>query len=130
MAKEYQIDTHGRIAYVKATGESGFSPSVEAIKTLTDDDDFRPEYAVLVDLRCVDCLPTVSEVRAFAELLDDANILSNRMGLVVSEKVNTGINQMAAAITRHRGKKVGAFLEFAEAKAWLEENKFSKQARA
>ncbi len=127
MAIEYQIDTCCRIAYVKATGETSFFPSVEAIRTLADDTEFRPDYSVLVDLRNVDAIPTISEARAFAKLLSDTRIFGNRMGLVVSEEVNTSINQMAIAISRLQGRRIGKFVDVGEAKAWLDKPKLTKR---
>jgi len=130
MAIKYQIDTYGRIAYVKASEETSFFPSVEAIRSLAGDKNFQPGFSVLVDLRAVESVPTVSEARAFASLLSDNRVFKSRLGLVVSERGSAGINQMASAITRHQGARINAFDCVAEAKAWLEENMLFKKSSA
>lgn len=106
MIFEFDISESESLVSIRVEGTGDFQKGIASVLAVANDARFKDGFNVLVDLCRLDYHPSLSELRAFADLLISLkDKCSGKTALVVSNFFHYGF-----------GKVLGGFLELAEIK--------------
>lgn len=93
MAYSYSISSENKLIHVKIQGTLQITEVLNGIKEATLDDQFQPDYKILVEVSDIQFRPTAAEMKQIAELIVELKLsFSKKVALMVP---GTFINQMA-----------------------------------
>ena len=121
MAFEFALSERDRRIQVTARGPVDVGESLAAGLALTQQPDFQPHYAVLVDAREIEFAPSAMEIehlgRALARFKES---FLGRIALLVQGTLMFGIMRMLCSVAEANGFPMRPFTDLDEACAWLE----------
>ena len=120
MPFELEVVADARLAEVTGYGRIDFDESLAAGDALEAEPTFRPDYAVLVDLRRIEFAPDTPEVEAFARTLPRFKACCRgRIAVVTGNVLHFGLARMVCLIAEAAGFPMRPFSDYAEARSWL-----------
>lgn len=120
MQVDFDISDARRLAAVRARGRGSFDEFIESMNRLTEQPSFSPEFDVLADFREVEYLPSLTELKAFAEVWGKVRAsFRGRLGMVVRNRRQLKLGRFAAFFASLLHFELAVFTSEHEAFAWL-----------
>jgi hypothetical protein len=120
MSISYSIDPAEKLVYIRFPNEIDLDASLDTMRALAADERLGEDFGILVDLRALRPIPSVSEARLIASIASQQTLfLKNPTALVVSQKVQYGMGNMISILSGLQGAIVQPFYNVEEARAWL-----------
>ena len=90
MGFTWSIETRSRLVTIVGSGPADYGVSVETMRSIAVDPRYRPEFDVLVDVRKLDYVASLQEVRQFVDWMVKLVVFKGRMAIVVSDSLQFG----------------------------------------
>ena len=120
MPFQARLSPDGRIIRVEASGPFDFEGSKPVFAEVAKLLEQVPEAGILVDIRGVEYVPSVNDVRHFVSRHEEMTRLwRNPQAMVTSSGVNFGMAMMMSTLIEVSGGKSHAFTNLEEAETWL-----------
>ena len=119
MGFTWSIETRGRLLTIVGSGPADYGVSVETMRSIAVDPRYRPEFDVLVDVRKLDYVASLQEVRQFVDWMVKLVVFKGRMAIVVSDSLQFGAGRQFSAHAEMRGREIEIFMEMESARRWI-----------
>jgi hypothetical protein len=120
MAIDWEIREDEKLVSVRVDGPVEIGSIVESIVAVTGSSRFRPEFAVLVDLRTMVYAPSLAEALEIAQALTTLRrMYRSRIALVAGNAFHLRLTQMTSAMARTAGMEHRSFSDLEAAQRWL-----------
>ncbi|MCS7211735.1 MAG: hypothetical protein RMI34_03835 [Chloroherpetonaceae bacterium] len=120
MTFEFEICEHKGLVSVFVSGTGNFQNGVEGLLRIANDTRFREGFNVLVDICQLNYSPSLSELRAFADVLTSLkDRCSGRTALVVSNFLHFGLGNLLSRFLELSGIQMRVFFSMQDATHWL-----------
>lgn len=119
MPTKVMVEVRFGLVRICVNGPTDFRTLSGAIRGLATDPDFKPQDAILLDLRGMEYIPDDVEARLLAEQLCHLQVFGSRLAILVDLVVAFGVMRMINVLCRLRGNEVLAFADPAKAEIWL-----------
>lgn len=117
----FEIDTDRREVRIVGSGPSDFRETARFIERGIHGQRYESDYALYIDLRGLEYVPTLAEARRFATMFRSLHsVYGGPMAVVVQTTVGFGMASLIALLVRAIGYRMRAFQSPDEAKGWLE----------
>lgn len=124
MSFTFEIDTEHREVRIVGSGPSDFRESARFIERGIHDHSYEPDFAIYIDLRALEYVPTLADARRYATIFRSLhNAFGGPIVLLVQSQSGFAMASLIALLVRAVGYRMRAFLAPEEARAWLEEMK-------
>ena len=120
----FEIDPQHREVRIVGSGPSDFRESARFIERGIHGHAYEPDYAIYIDLRALEYVPTLADARRFATIFRSLhNVFGGPIALLVQSQSGFAMASLIAVLVKAVGYRMRAFLAPDEARAWLEEMK-------
>ena len=120
----WDVDASQRMAFVYANGVIDLAGTIEAMVNLAGEPDFRPAFAVLVDLRKMEYAPEMREVLEIGSaVVTMKELFRGRVAVVAESSLHFHLVQISTAMASVAGLDQKAFRDLDKARSWLEAGK-------
>ncbi len=120
MSFVYHLRFGGRVVHVVGAGEGSLDAARGTFASLVGDEEVRPPFGLLVDVRNVRNAPSAGEARAIAEFSNSpGRAVAHSTALLVRPGVQYGIARMIQTVAEFRGARIAIFTDEAAALNWL-----------
>ena len=122
MAYSYTIIPEKKLIHILIQASTEFSEIVHCIKEAVFDEQYQPDYKILIELRA-HYIPTASEMKQIAKLIIGLEMqFRNKVALMVSEDfLNQMVHLAEYYITKRTAVNLEVFSDSDESYSWLEE---------
>ncbi len=127
----FEIDADHREVRIAGSGESDFRESARFIERGVYGHRYEPDYAILIDLRALEYVPTIAEARRFATMFRTLhNVFGGPIALLVQTERGFKMASLIAMLVRAIGYRMRAFQAPGDARHWLDEMKAKLHAHS
>ncbi|HTR20195.1 MAG TPA: hypothetical protein VMH88_05005 [Gemmatimonadales bacterium] len=124
MSFVFEIDAERREVRIVGSGPSNFRETARFIERGIHGHHYEPDYAIFIDLRALEYVPSLAEARRFATMFRSLhNVYGGPMAVLVQTAVGFGMASLIAVLIRAIGYHMRAFQHPEEARAWLDQAK-------
>jgi general stress protein 26 len=126
MPLSYQIDQEARLGRVTGAGKADLDDLLGVMRELAENPAFAPEFDLVADLRRLDYLPSLREIRQLASRFEEVQAsFPPRVAIVVRDRVQMHLGRFAAGILRF---DMSLFDDPAEADRWVSRRRTARLA--
>lgn len=120
MAFEYSISSEDGLVYIRFHNATDITEILKSIKEVVFDDEFRPEYKVLIEIQA-HYVPIVDEMREFIRLLIQLRTqFKNKIAVAVTERMLREMTEAAKSyVHRKTDIQMELFDRAEDAYEWL-----------
>lgn len=120
MVFEFDILEAESLVAIRVEGVGNFQKGIESILKVANDDRFKPEFNVLVDLCRLHYSPSLAELHDFASVLISLKErCSGKAALIVSNFLHFGIGKLLSRLLNMAGINVQVFHTASDAVRWF-----------
>lgn len=120
MVFEFDISESESLVSIRVEGAGDFQKGIANVLAVANDARFKDGFNVLVDLCHLTYHPSISELRAFADLLISLkDKCSGKTALVVSNFFHYGFGKVLSGFLELAGIKLQVFREMPDAMRWF-----------
>ncbi len=120
MVFEFDISESESLVSIRVAGTGDFQKGIANVLAVANDARFKNGFNVLVDLCCLNYHPSLSELRAFADVLISLkHKCSGKTALVVSNFFHYGFGKVLGGFLELAGIKMQVFRDAPDALKWF-----------
>lgn len=127
----FEIDAEHWEVRIIGSGRSDFRESARFIERGIHGHRYEPDYAIFIDLRALDYVPSIVEARRFAIMFRALhNVFGGPIAILVQTNRGFKMASLIAMLVRAIGYRMRAFQAPEDARGWLEEMKAKLHAHS
>ncbi len=120
MIFEFDISESESLVSIRVEGNGDFQKGIASVLAVANDARFKDGFNVLVDLCRLNYYPSLSELRAFADVLISLKEKSSgKTALVVSNFFHYGFGKVLGGFLEAAGIKLQVFRQMTDAMQWF-----------
>ncbi|MFN3387211.1 MAG: hypothetical protein ACK42Y_11590 [Candidatus Thermochlorobacter sp.] len=120
MVFEFDILESESLVAIRVEGVGNFQKGLEHILQVANDYRFKPDFNILVDMCHLHYLPSLSEMRDFADVLISLkDKCSGKTALIVSNFLHFGLGKFLGNLLEVAGIKMQVFRTAHDAQRWF-----------